>query len=200
MDYYTIKGFVRIKQKIKKSTFIASAYPINNELEAKNYISAVKKEFYDSKHSPFAYIIKKERILERYNDDGEPALSSGPPILNHLKGRKIVNIIVIVTRYFGGIKLGIGGLIRAYGSSTALVLEKADIIPYHLYHTVKIIYDYPDTNHIMHIIEKYNLKIIENSYDEKATIIVMVDEDTISSFTDEVETPTRPSIKTIILS
>jgi putative IMPACT (imprinted ancient) family translation regulator len=91
-------------------------------------------------------------------------------------------------------------LIRAYGSSTALVLEKADIIPYRLYHNVKIMYDYPDTNHIMHIIEKYNLKILENSYDERATIIVMVDEDTISSFTDEIETPTKPGIKTVILS
>ncbi len=200
MDYYTIKGFVKIEQKIKKSTFIASAYPTNSELKAKNYISSVKKEFYDSRHSPFAYIIKNKNILERYSDDGEPALSSGPPILNHLKGKKIVNIIVIVTRYFGGIKLGIGGLIRAYGSSTALVLEKANIIPYRLYHSVKIIYDYPDTNHVMHIIEKYNLKILENSYDERATIIVMIDEDTISSFIGEIETPTKPGIKTIILS
>jgi Xaa-Pro dipeptidase len=78
MDYYTIKGFVKIEQKIKKSTFIASACSVDNELEAKNYINAVKKEFYDSRHSPFAYIIKNKNILERYSDDGEPALSSGP--------------------------------------------------------------------------------------------------------------------------
>ncbi len=160
MDYFTIKNFVRVEQKIKKSKFIASAYPIDSELEAKKYISEIKKEFHGSKHSPFAYIIKNRNILERYSDDGEPALSSGPPILNNIRGRHIVNTIIIVTRYFGGIKLGIGGLVRAYGSSTAMVLDESTIITFHIFHNVKIIYDYPDTNHVMHIVEKYNLKII----------------------------------------
>ncbi len=197
MQLYTIRKFARIEQKIKKSKFIASAFPVSTEDEAKKRIAEIKKEFHDSRHSPFAYVVNNGKI-ERYSDDGEPSQSSGPPILNHIKGKELINVLVIVIRYFGGIKLGIGGLIRAYGSSAKLVIESADIIPFVLYERVEITYDYNHTNYVMHIIDKYGAEVIENSYTDKGKLVVKIKEEIASSFIDEIKNPVMPDIKASI--
>ncbi|HFD05138.1 MAG TPA: YigZ family protein, partial [Firmicutes bacterium] len=136
---------------------------------------------------------------EKYSDEGEPSQSSGPPILNHLKGNNIVNAIIIVTRYFGGIKLGIGGLVRAYGSSAKLVIESAGIIPFVLYANVRIVYNYNHTSYVMHIIDKFDAEIMKNEYSNVGIIIVKIKEDKLSSFVNEMKNPTMPDIEVLIL-
>ena len=198
MRIYTIKKYARIEQKIKKSKFIASAFPVATEDEAKARILEIKKEFHDARHSPYAYIVDNGR-KEKYSDDGEPSQSSGPPILNHLKGNNIVNAIVIVTRYFGGIKLGIGGLVRAYGSSAKLAIESAGIVPFVLYAEVEVIYDYNHTSYVMHVIDKFGAEVVKNEYSDKGIITVKIKEETLSSFIDEIKNPVMPDITVTIL-
>ena len=198
MELFTLKKYARIEQKIKKSKFIASAFPVATEDEAKTRIMEIKREFHDARHSPYAYIVDNGK-REKYSDEGEPSQSSGPPILNHLKGNNIVNAIIIVTRYFGGIKLGIGGLVRAYGSSAKLVIESAGIIPFVLYANVRIVYNYNHTSYVMHIIDKFDAEIMKNEYSNVGIIIVKIKEDKLSSFVNEMKNPTMPDIEVLIL-
>ena len=111
----------------KKSRFIANIFYIESESEAEDIIKEIKKEYYDARHNCFAYIIDRENI-SKFSDDGEPSGTAGVPILNILKGRNLSNILVIVTRYFGGTLLGTGGLVRAYSDATIEALKNADII------------------------------------------------------------------------
>ena len=198
MELFTLKKYARIEQKIKKSKFIASAFPVATEDEAKTRIMEIKREFHDARHSPYAYIVDNGK-REKYSDEGEPSQSSGPPILNHLKGNNIVNAIIIVTRYFGGIKLGIGGLVRAYGSSAKLVIESAGIIPFVLYANVRIVYNYNHTSYVMHIIDKFDAEIMKNEYSNVGIITVKIKEDKLSSFVNEMKNPTMPDIEVFIL-
>ena len=198
MELFTLKKYARIEQKIKKSKFIASAFPVATEDEAKTRIMEIKREFHDARHSPYAYIVDNGK-REKYSDEGEPSQSSGPPILNHLKGNNIVNAIIIVTRYFGGIKLGIGGLVRAYGSSAKLVIESAGIVPFILYANVKIVYNYNHTSYVMHIIDKFDAEIMKNEYSNVGIITVKIKEDKLSSFVNEMKNPTMPDIEVFIL-
>ncbi len=198
MELFTLKKYARIEQKIKKSKFIASAFPVATEDEAKTRIMEIKREFHDARHSPYAYIVDNGK-REKYSDEGEPSQSSGPPILNHLKGNNIVNAIIIVTRYFGGIKLGIGGLVRAYGSSAKLVIESAGIIPFVLYANVRIVYNYNHTSYVMHIIDKFDAEIMKNEYSNVGIITVKIKEDKLSSFVNEMKNPTMPDIEVLIL-
>ncbi len=113
---------------IKKSKFIANIIPIHNEDEAKKYIEKISKKYYDAKHNCYAYRLEENMILERFSDNGEPNGTAGSPILELLKKQDINNILVVVTRYFGGVLLGTGGLIRAYTDVTKKALEKVKIV------------------------------------------------------------------------
>lgn len=127
-----IKGIekrYRTQLKEKKSKFIATLAPVFSEGEALAFIEEMKKEFYDANHNVYAYIIE-EGLVMKASDDGEPTNSSGPPVLKVLQSWDLTNAIIVVTRYFGGVKLGIGGLIRAYSASARLVLQKAALKKY----------------------------------------------------------------------
>ena len=116
------------EQKIKKSRFIGYCYPVDSRERAEKYIEQIRKEHYKATHVCPAYrILGKNEILAYNSDDGEPARSSGPPIKSAIEGRELVNTLCVVVRYYGGIKLGIGGLIRAYGGTAGKVLDKSGI-------------------------------------------------------------------------
>ena len=108
----------------KKSRFIAEVHPVTSEEEAMEILEQTRKQYWDARHHCWAYIIGRNPAAERMSDDGEPAGTAGKPILEVIRGRELTNVLVIVTRYFGGIKLGAGGLIRAYSGSVAHAIEE----------------------------------------------------------------------------
>ena len=125
-SFYTIEKNASEELVEKKSRFIANIFYVENEIEVEKRIDEVKKANKDAKHHVFAYRLNNG--MEKYSEDGEPSGTAGIPILDILRGEKLVNVLVVVTRYFGGILLGTGGLVRAYGGVTKLALEKVEKI------------------------------------------------------------------------
>lgn len=141
--YLTIEQEARVQIKVKDSKFIASVAPVTTEEEAELFILKVSKEFFDATHNVTAYKIGTgDMAIRRYNDNGEPAGSSGPPILQVIEGSGVTNAAIVVTRYFGGTKLGFGGLVRAYGDAAAAGLADAGQREMVQYILVKIVVPY----------------------------------------------------------
>lgn len=126
-SYKTLSGSANVEITEKKSKFIAYARPIQTEQEASIFISEVRGLHWDAKHNVYAYVLKEGNV-SRYNDDGEPHGTAGIPILNVLKGMELFNAAVVVTRYFGGVLLGTGGLVRTYSKSAKLAIDAAGVI------------------------------------------------------------------------
>lgn len=128
-EFRTIKENVTAQLIEKKSKFIANVFYIESKLEAENIIKEVNKKYWDARHNCFAFrVMEDERIVERASDNGEPQGTAGAPMLNIISKNNLCNILVVVTRYFGGILLGTGGLVRAYSDVTNLALENASLI------------------------------------------------------------------------
>ena len=128
-EFYTILKEETAEIVEKKSKFIAEIYPVKDVDEADKIIKETKKKYYDAKHHCIAYrIVKDDMIVEKSSDDGEPSGTAGAPMLNILQGNNLCNIIVIVTRYFGGILLGTGGLVKAYSDTTKKVIQKSELV------------------------------------------------------------------------
>lgn len=126
-NYKTLSGSASVEITEKKSKFIAYAKPIQTEKEASIFISEIRGIHWDAKHNVYAYVLK-EGNASRYNDDGEPHGTAGMPILNVLKGMELFNAAVVVTRYFGGVLLGTGGLVRTYSKAAKLAIDAAGVI------------------------------------------------------------------------
>ena len=127
MNYYTIVHSWKNEMRVEKSRFICNLQKTASEAEAQEYIKGIKKQYWDATHNCNAYIIGKDLAVQRFSDDGEPSGTAGLPMLEVLRKRGIYNVVAVVTRYFGGIKLGTGGLARAYAGSVAAALEGAGL-------------------------------------------------------------------------
>lgn len=127
--FKTIEENVTAQIVEKKSKFIANIFKIETKEDAEKLIRETKKKYYDARHNCFAYrVIEDEKVIERASDDGEPSGTAGMPILNILIKNELCNILIVVTRYFGGILLGTGGLVRAYSTSTLKAIENSKIV------------------------------------------------------------------------
>lgn len=124
MEFRTIKEDGQVQEEIKKSRFICHIKRVTTEDEARNFIQAVKKEHYKATHNCSAFILGERSEMKRSSDDGEPSGTAGVPMLGVLENHQLTNVCAVVTRYFGGIKLGAGGLIRAYAGSVALAIKE----------------------------------------------------------------------------
>lgn len=159
--YKTIDTAVEnILFKEKNSKFIGYAYPISSENEVKTHIENLKKEHFSARHWCYAYQIGTETVKFRANDDGEPSNSAGMPIYGQIQSFEITNVLIVVVRYFGGIKLGVGGLISAYKTTAQLTLEEANIIEKTIDKHFKITFDYKNMNKVMRIIKEKNIDIV----------------------------------------
>ncbi|MBI9009455.1 MAG: YigZ family protein [Tenericutes bacterium] len=161
---------------IKKSKFIALAYPVNSDDEANEILKAVRKEHYSANHHCYAYVIGDSGIIQKASDDGEPTRTAGFPILEVLHKNELTNIIVIVVRYFGGTLLGAGGLIRAYSSSAVEVIKKVCLTKKQTTFTcsVKCSYDFIGS------IDKYlreNTELLDVLYDKDITFSFKINSD-----------------------
>lgn len=159
--YKTIDHAVEnILYKEKNSKFIGYAYPITSENEVKTHIENLKAIHFSARHWCYAYQIGTETIRFRANDDGEPSNSAGMPIYGQIQSFEITNILIVVVRYFGGVKLGVGGLISAYKTTAQLTLEEANIIEKTIDKHFKITFDYKNMNKVMRIIKEKNIDIV----------------------------------------
>lgn len=179
---HTIKDEVVYEQIINKSRFICYLFPVSSLEEVNEKLSGIKKKHYDATHNCYSYILGDGGQIAKNSDDGEPSQTAGVVIYEVLKKNNLTNVLAIVTRYFGGIKLGAGGLIRAYGSSTAKALELAEIIKIEKYVTMILDFDYQYMNQISNLISEYEL--IDKTFHEKVCLEFLVPEDSYQSLID----------------
>lgn len=160
--------------KNKNSKFIGYAFPVKNEDDVKVEIENLKKEHHAARHWCYAYQIGTETITYRANDDGEPNNSAGMPIYGQIQSFEVTNILIVVVRYFGGIKLGVGGLINAYKTTAQLSLETSNIIEKTINVDYLISFDYKNMNTVMRIIKERNLNIIHQKLEMDCQITISV--------------------------
>jgi uncharacterized YigZ family protein len=164
-SYLTIQSGSEGSYKEKGSRFLAFAYPIESEVEIKEKIELLKKEYFDARHHCFAWILGADKKRFRAFDDGEPNHSAGDPILGQIRSKALTNILVVVVRYFGGTKLGVGGLISAYKLAAEDALNKAAIIEEEVREIFRVIYGYTSTPEIMRMVKDYDLKILQQNFE-----------------------------------
>ena len=172
----TIGTNVTAEIEEKRSKFIANIFHIENVIEAENIIKQTKKKYYDARHNCYAYIVKEEQMIKKSSDDGEPSGTAGSPILNVIEKNGLCNVLVIVTRYFGGILLGTGGLVRAYTEATIKAIEKANIVQQEEGYEVEIITTYSDIEKLKYYCNKNQIKIINIQYEENVKCIIEISE------------------------
>ncbi|WP_308992113.1 YigZ family protein [Mariniflexile litorale] len=160
--------------KEKNSKFIGYAYPVLNEDEVKLHIETLKKEHHAARHWCYAYQLGTENISYRANDDGEPNNSAGMPIYGQIQSFEVTNILIVVVRYFGGIKLGVGGLISAYKTTAQLTLEASKIVKKTINVNYLISFDYKNMNTVMRIIKEKNLNITNQKLELDCQITIAV--------------------------
>ena len=151
--------------KEKGSKFIASAFTVMSEDEAKSAIAEIRKKYFDARHHCFAYMIGPDKKTFRASDDGEPSGTAGKPILNQILSKDVTNVCVVVTRYFGGIKLGTSGLINAYKTATREALDNAQIVEKTINEIYSLEFQYPYMNDVMRIMKEENLDTQNPSYE-----------------------------------
>lgn len=183
-SFITIKSASEAIYKEKGSKFLSFAIPINSEDEADEIRKKFKKKYYDATHVVYAFRIGYDGKIFRAADDGEPSGSSGIPVLNQLRSAEITNVIVLVVRYFGGTKLGIPGLINAYGTAAAMALNAAEKIEQFVVETVCVSTSYNNVNFVMRIVKENNLKILEMDGSEKCNIKIEVRKNLVDKIVD----------------
>ncbi len=182
-EFLTIEQQQAAEIKVKGSTFVGTAGPVNTEQQAADFIQQVSQKFYNATHHCYAYQIGlNPSIIFRMSDAGEPAGTAGVPIFNVIKGKQLTNLAVVVSRYFGGTKLGKGGLSRAYSECTQKVLEGCSIIKKHVYQTLRLEFDYQLTNPVMRAISSFHATIHESSYDQSARLTISLRKSMVENF------------------
>lgn len=158
----------------KKSRFIATVKPVTTEEEALAFIESMRKKYWDARHNCFAYVIGERFQTQRCSDDGEPSGTAGKPMLDVLLGEEIHDVVVVVTRYFGGTLLGTGGLVRAYQGATKAGLEASTVIEKNWGKKLLIGTDYTGLGKIQYILAQRNLSILDTKYTERVDLEVLV--------------------------
>lgn len=187
--FKTIKESVTAQIVEKKSKFIANIFYIETMEEADSIIKETKKKYHDARHNCFAYILETgtEGLIVKYNDDGEPSGTAGAPMLNILANEGLSNVLVIVTRYFGGILLGTGGLVRAYSETVKEALKLSNYIEKTKGYVVQIEIEYNDLDKIKYYIKQKNMKIIDCNYAENVTFKIETIKENIEEFTNNTK-------------
>lgn len=158
----------------KRSKFLAFAHPVETIDEIKDLLTDYKKKYYDARHVCYAYMLGPERTDFRVNDDGEPSSTAGRPILGQINSRELTNILVVVIRYFGGVKLGTSGLIVAYREAATEALSAAMVIEKTIEETVTFTFPYVMMNSVMRVVKELNPRIVEQKYDETCIITLAI--------------------------
>lgn len=173
-SYKTIAAIAEGTYSEKRSKFLAFALPVVTVDEVKRYVAEYQKRYYDARHACYAYMLGAERTDFRANDNGEPSGTAGKPILGQINSYGLTNILIIVVRYFGGIKLGTSGLIVAYRQAAIEALENATIIEKTVDEDITFSFEFPMMNSVMKIVKDMNPQIISQGYDTDCTMTLRI--------------------------
>lgn len=177
MDYVTIADYATDEFIERKSRFIGFIKPVKTKAEAEAFIAEIKSKHYDATHNVSAYIVREERI-ERYSDDGEPQGTGGVPMLEVLKKEGLTDVCAVVTRYFGGILLGAGGLVRAYSHGCSIAVHAAQKILMCDCERLTLNFDYSLYGKINYLLPNYNIKLEQSDFADRVTLQLLVRLDT----------------------
>jgi uncharacterized YigZ family protein len=186
-SFHTIESSSEGSYKESGSKFLAFAYPVRSEDEVKIKIEELKKKYFDARHHCFAWIIGEDKSRYRAFDDGEPNHSAGDPILGQIRSKNLTNVLVVVVRYFGGVKLGVGGLIQAYKTAAEDALNHAMIIEREVMHRVMLRYPYEFTTDVMRLVKEFDLIISSQKFLEDCVLEAEVKRKFFSSFQARVD-------------
>jgi uncharacterized YigZ family protein len=167
-------GSSTAEYKEKGSRFIALAFPVSSEDEIKNRLKEIGKKYFDARHHCYAYVLGADKSKFRAYDDGEPNHSAGDPILGQIRSRNLTNVLVIVVRYFGGTKLGVGGLVTAYKTAAEEALNQAHVIEQQIRVTIVFEFSYDITPAIMKLVKDFDLTIIRQEFGEACSLTAEV--------------------------
>ncbi len=184
--YKTLHEFAMDEVIIEKSTFIGYAKPIKTEEEAVEFINEIKKKHKDATHNVWAYTVGKTMNIQRYSDDGEPQGTAGIPTLEVIKKEDLRDVAVVVTRYFGGVKLGAGGLVRAYTKGAKIGIEAAKVIEKVMYQEVRIKIDYNQLGKVQNEIMNMNYFVKDTIYEDNVELIVYSRTEEVKALTDRM--------------
>lgn len=185
-NYRTIKEDNQHEIEIKKSRFICFLKRTKTEEEAKDFIQQIKKEHWKANHNCSAFVIGERNEIQRSSDDGEPSGTAGVPMLEVLKKNDLINVCAVVTRYFGGTKLGAGGLIRAYSGAVAQAIVNTGIVEGRLQQEVFVQLDYPNWGKMENFISNQQLAVKDTQFTDQVVVTCMVDENQVTDFENQV--------------
>lgn len=160
--------------KEKGSKFIAYSYPVYSQKEVKERLKEAKKLEHAARHHCYAYVLNPDKSSQRANDDGEPSSTAGKPILKQILSNNLTNVLIVVVRYFGGIKLGVPGLIRSYKTATADAISNAIIITKIIKEQYEVVFKYPQMHDVMRLVKEFELEVINADFQIKCKLIFAV--------------------------
>lgn len=172
--YKTIEGAAAGEYTEKRSKFLAFAHPVRTVEEVKTWVEQYQKKYYDARHCCYAYMLGAERKDFRANDNGEPSGTAGKPILGQINSNELTDILIVVVRYFGGIKLGTSGLIQAYKAAAAEAIGAAHIIEKTVDAEVSFFFEYPFMNQVMRIVKEESPTIVGQGYDNDCSMTLRI--------------------------
>lgn len=184
--YRTIKEDDQHEIEIKKSRFICFLKRIESEEEAKNFIQQIKKEHWKANHNCSAFVLGERSEIQRSSDDGEPSGTAGVPMLEVLKKNDLINVCAVVTRYFGGTKLGAGGLIRAYSGAVAQAIQAVGVVEGRLQQEILVQLDYPNWGKLENFLTAGQIAVKETHFTDQVIVTCMIDEDKTDLFEAQV--------------
>ncbi len=184
--YRTIKEDDQHEIEIKKSRFICFLKRIESEEEAKNFIQQIKKEHWKANHNCSAFVLGERSEIQRSSDDGEPSGTAGVPMLEVLKKKDLINVCAVVTRYFGGTKLGAGGLIRAYSGAVAQAIQAVGVVEGRLQQEILVQLDYPNWGKLENFLTAGQIAVKETQFTDQVIVTCMIDEDKTDLFEAQV--------------
>lgn len=174
LEYKTIENSYFTEWEISKSRFLTYLKHVENEKDAQEFINSIKKKHFDARHNCSAYIIGERSEIQKSSDDGEPSGTAGSPMLEVLKKNELSDIVVVVTRYFGGIKLGAGGLIRAYGKSVTLGLEVSQIVKKSIFNCYQLEINYDLLGMLENYLHQNEIRIQDKAYTDKVIFTILL--------------------------
>lgn len=192
MNYYTVSEAAEASFIEKRSEFIGYIAPVKTDEEAVNFINTIKAKHRKAKHNVYAYILRKDNI-SRYSDDGEPQGTAGVPVLDVLQKRGLTDVCVVVTRYFGGILLGGGGLVRAYSHAASLACDAAHTMDMCLCHRLKICTDYGMYGKLTYILPNFETITVNSDFTDSVTLELLVLSKKLSALISEITEITNGS-------
>lgn len=186
-SYLSITAPSKAEYTEKRSKFLAFAFPVKTTEEVKALVAQYEKEYYDARHVCYAYMLGHERLVFRTVDNGEPSGTAGKPILGQINSTNLTDILIIVVRYFGGVKLGTSGLIQAYKTAALAAIENATIQEYTVDDRVDVIFEYPLMNQVMRVVKDEEPKVLGQDFDNNCVLHLQIRRSLVAQLVDKLQ-------------